>query len=345
MTNFSFLKKFPQFEELTTYCEDTEAFVLTKPVLSAISARNALEFVIKYIYKAKAGSLPVRASLFELIDSYEISNFINDQVIKDSLHYIRILGNNAAHNNKIKTTEAMLGLEKPIEVETIEVHGEAEKTFSEGIKKESAFNAQRPAYMSEASTRKLLIDLYLKEAGWDVCEQEDVCVPGKAGIEIKVLGMPNGTGEGFCDYVLYGRDGKPLAIVEAKKTSVSPEKGRHQVCLYGECMKAKYGYVPVLYYTNGYSIKVIDGIYPDRELMAYHTISELELLIQRRKRGKITDLKINDEITNRPYQKMAITSVCEHFNGNNRRGLLVMATGTGKTRVAISLVDGWTGRV
>lgn len=372
MTNFSFLKKLPQFEELTTYCEDTEAFVLTKPVLSAISARNALEFVMKYIYKAKAGSLPVRASLFELIDSYEISNFINDQVIKDSLHYIRILGNNAAHNNKIKTTEAMLGLEnlhffvgeilvllglindypafdkslitkeaaeKPIEVETIEVHGEAEKTFSEGIKKESAFNAQRPAYMSEASTRKLLIDLYLKEAGWDVCEQEDVCVPGKAGIEIKVLGMPNGTGEGFCDYVLYGRDGKPLAIVEAKKTSVSPEKGRHQVCLYGECMKAKYGYVPVLYYTNGYSIKVIDGIYPDRELMAYHTISELELLIQRRKRGKITDLKINDEITNRLYQKMAITSVCEHFNANNRRGLLVMATGTGKTRVAISLVD------
>lgn len=73
--------------------------------------------------------------------------------------------------------------------------------------------------------------------------------------------------------------------------------------------------------------------------MAYHTIDELELMIQRRDRGKITDLKISDEITNRPYQKMAITSICEHFNNNNRRGLLVMATGTGKTRVAISLVD------
>ncbi len=372
MTNFSFLKEYPQFAELAEYCEDAEAFALSKPILSAISARNALEFVIKYIYKAKVGSLPIRASLFELIDSYEISNFINDEVIKDSLHFIRILGNNAAHNNKIKTTEALLGLEnlhffvgeilvllglcvdypdfdksliekkteeKPIKVETVEVHGAAEETFNDGIKKESAFNAQRPAYMSEANTRKLLIDLYLKEAGWEVCDQEDVCVPGKAGVEIKVIGMPNGSGEGFCDYVLYGRDGKPLAIVEAKKTSVSPEKGRHQVCLYGECMKAKYGYVPVLYYTNGYSIKVIDGIYPDRELMAYHTLSELELLIQRRNRGKITDLKINDEITNRPYQKMAITSICEHFNANNRKGLLVMATGTGKTRVAISLVD------
>lgn len=372
MANFSFLKDFSEFSELTSYCEDAEAFALTKPILSAISARNALEFVIKYIYKAKVGYLPVHASLFELIDSYEISNFINDQVIKDSLHYIRILGNNAAHNNKIKTTEALLGLknlhffvgeilillgkitdypnfdknlidrdivEKTIEVKKIEVKGEAEKVFAEGITKGKTLNADRPAYMSEANTRKLLIDLYLKEAGWDVCEQEDVCVPEKAGIEIKVLGMPNSTGEGFCDYVLYGRDGLPLAIVEAKKTSVSPEKGRHQVELYGKCMEAKYGYIPVLYYTNGYSIKIIDGLYPDRELMAYHTLAELELLIQRRKRGKINDLRIKDEITNRPYQKMAITNICEHFNANNRRGLLVMATGTGKTRVAISLVD------
>ena len=224
MTNFSFLNEFPQFAELATYCEDAESFALSKPNLSAISARNAIEFVIKYIYKAKVGSLPVRASLFELIDSYEISNFINDDVIRDSLHFIRILGNNAAHNNKIKTTEAVLGLEnlhffvgeilvllgvlseypafdkslidkktdaKPIEVETIEVHGDAEKVFKEGISKDSIFNAKRPAYMSEANTRKLLIDVYLREAGWEVCEQEDVCVPGKAGIEIKVSGMPN----------------------------------------------------------------------------------------------------------------------------------------------------------
>ena len=267
MSNFMFLKGFPEFAELTEYCEDAETFVLSKPILSAISARNALEFVIKYIYKAKAGCLPSHASLFELIDSYEISNFINDQVIKDSLHYIRILGNNAAHNNKIKSSEALLGLEnlhffvgeilillgkitdyptfdknsigrstseKPVEVKKVEVKGEAEKVFAEGIKKDKTLSVERPAYMSEANTRKLLIDLYLKEAGWDVCEQEDVCVPGKAGIEIKVLGMPNETGEGFCDYVLYGRDGLPLAIVEAKKTSVSPEKGRHQVELYGK---------------------------------------------------------------------------------------------------------------
>lgn len=198
---------------------------------------------------------------------------------------------------------------------------------------------QKPPYMSEANTRKLYIDLYLKEAGWDVLDTENVAIAGKAGIEIKVEGMPNAQGIGFCDYVLYGRDGNPLAIVEAKKTSVSPEKGRHQVDLYGECMKAIYGYKPILYYTNGYVTKVIDGIYPDRTVMAFHTIDELELMMQRRNRGNITDLKISDRITNRPYQKMAITNLCEWLNQKHRRGLLVMATGTGKTRVAISLVD------
>lgn len=107
--------------------------------------------------------------------------------------------------------------------------------------------------------------------------------------------------------------------------------------MYGECIKKVYGYKPVLYYTNGYSTKIIDGIYPDRPVMAFHTMEDLELMLQRRTRGDITDLTINDEITNRPYQKMAITNICEWLNAKHRRGLLVMATGTGKTRVAISL--------
>lgn len=128
-------------------------------------------------------------------------------------------------------------LEKPIEPKTIKVEGPAEDVFKEAVHKETQFNAAKPDYMSEAKTRKIYIDLYLREAGWEVCEEKDVCVPGKAGIEIRVEGMPNNTNEGFCDYVLYGRNGLPLAVVEAKKTSVSPEKGRHQVCLYGECLK------------------------------------------------------------------------------------------------------------
>lgn len=291
--------------------------------------RGVLTDAIDYIYESTNTHKPEMASLLELVDSDVLANYVQDSDVINSLHYVRILGMNAEHDQKIKKTADKLAYDNlAYFIGLIEAQ---EKGTREQY--------QKPPYMSEANTRKLYIDLYLKEAGWDVLDTENVAIAGKAGIEIKVEGMPNAQGIGFCDYVLYGRDGKPLAIVEAKKTSVSPEKGRHQVDLYGECMKAIYGYKPILYYTNGYVTKVIDGIYPDRTVMAFHTIDELELMMQRRNRGNITDLKISDRITNRPYQKMAITNLCEWLNQKHRRGLLVMATGTGKTRVAISLVD------
>ena len=291
--------------------------------------RGVLTDAIDYIYESTNTHKPEKASLLELVDSDVLANYVQDSDVINSLHYVRILGMNAEHDQKIKKTADKLAYDNlAYFIGLIEAQ-----------EKGTRAQYQKPPYMSEANTRKLYIDLYLKEAGWDVLDAENVAIAGKAGIEIKVNGMPNAQGIGFCDYVLYGRDGKPLAIVEAKKTSVSPEKGRHQVDLYGECMKAIYGYKPILYYTNGYVTKVIDGIYPDRTVMAFHTIDELELMMQRRNRGNITDLKISDRITNRPYQKMAITNLCEWLNQKHRRGLLVMATGTGKTRVAISLVD------
>ncbi len=291
--------------------------------------RGVLTDAIDYIYESTNTHKPEKASLLELVDSDVLANYVQDSDVINSLHYVRILGMNAEHDQKIKKTADKLAYDNlAYFIGLIEAQ-----------EKGTRAQYQKPPYMSEANTRKLYIDLYLKEAGWDVLDTENVAIAGKAGIEIKVEGMPNAQGIGFCDYVLYGRDGKPLAIVEAKKTSVSPEKGRHQVDLYGDCMKAIYGYKPILYYTNGYVTKVIDGIYPDRTVMAFLTIDELELMMQRRNRGNITDLKISDRITNRPYQKMAITNLCEWLNQKHRRGLLVMATGTGKTRVAISLVD------
>lgn len=291
--------------------------------------RGVLTDAIDYIYESTNTHKPEKASLLELVDSDVLANYVQDSDVINSLHYVRILGMNAEHDQKIKKTADKLAYDNlAYFIGLIEAQ-----------EKGTRAQYQKPPYMSEANTRKLYIDLYLKEAGWDVLDTENVAIAGKAGIEIKVEGMPNAQGIGFCDYVLYGRDGKPLAIVEAKKTSVSPEKGRHQVDLYGECMKAIYGYKPILYYTNGYVTKVIDGIYPDRTVMAFLTIDELELMMQRRNRGNITDLKISDRITNRPYQKMAITNLCEWLNQKHRRGLLVMATGTGKTRVAVSLVD------
>ncbi len=199
---------------------------------------------------------------------------------------------------------------------------------------------EMPRELSEAETRKEYIDLFLSEAGWELVGHDNTPQPCKAGTEIKVTGMPPHGQDGYCDYVLYGKNGIPLAVVEAKRTSVSPEKGRKQALIYAERLADEYFCpTPVVYYTNGYQIWCIDGLYPDREVCAYHTMEELGGLMQRRHRAPISDFKINRDIAGRPYQITAVTALCEWFNAMHRRGLLVMATGTGKTRVAVSLVD------
>lgn len=294
----------------------------------ALQCREILLEAVNEVYAQLDVEVPQRASLLELIDSSVMDAYLSDPDISSALHFIRILGMNAKHGKKVKKKEAELAVDN---TEYFLKYVEA--------KQNGIALAAKPVYMSESETRKFYIDKYLEEAGWEVLETKGVQVAGKASIEIEVDGMPNGKGLGYCDYVLYGRDGKPLAIVEAKKTSVDPVKGRHQVDLYGDCMEAVYGYKPILYYTNGYVTKVMDGIYPDRVVSGFHSIDELELMLQRRNRGDIVDITINDNITNRPYQKIAITKLCEHFNNKRRRGLFVMATGTGKTRVAISMVD------
>ena len=291
--------------------------------------RELLSHAIEYIYQKANTEQPSKASLLELLESTVVRDYINDSDIINSLHFVRIAGMNAAHGQNVRRKDAklsldnisyLIGLINAKETDTISVY-------------------QKPPYMSEEATRRLYVDLYLQEAGWEVLDTENVALPGKAGIEIEVQGMPNPRGLGYCDYVLYGKNGKPLAIVEVKKTSISPEKGRHQVDLYGECMKRIYGYKPILYYTNGYTTRIIDGIYPDRDVMAFHSLEELELMLQRRNRKDIKDMKSNPDIAGRYYQEMAITNLCEWLNYKHRRGLVVMATGTGKTRLAIALVD------
>ena len=300
------------------------------PSVRVRKCREVLVLASEFIFiDGLKRAVPSNVSLYEILNDSQFVSYVANKEILRGLDYVRILGINAEHGKVVRKTEANLAVENM-------------KTFFGFLQaKDSAdLSSFVPLpYMSEAATRKLYVDTYLGEAGWEVLESENLIQPGKAGIEIEVQGMPNEHGIGYCDYVLYGRDGKPLAIVEAKRTSKNESEGRHQVDLYGECMKAVYGYKPVLYYTNGYKIKIIDGLYPDREVRGFHKLEELELLIQRRSRNDITDLSIDDNITNRPYQKIAITSICERFNSRQRRGLLVMATGTGKTRVAISIVD------
>ena len=186
---------------------------------------------------------------------------------------------------------------------------------------------------SEAKTRKMIIDVDLRQAGWDP-EDENAT-------EYEVTGMPNPTGKGFVDYVLWGSDGKPLALVEAKKTTVDPEVGKQQAKLYADCLEKMHGQRPIIFYTNGFLTYLWDDrFYPPRTVAGFYRQEELERLIQRRaRRLSLLDEPINEEISGRPYQQRAIRSIGETFEGSHRKCLLVMATGTGKTRTAIALVD------
>jgi len=187
--------------------------------------------------------------------------------------------------------------------------------------------------LSEFNTRKIYTDLELKLAGWEF--GRDILE------EYKVTGMPNNRGIGFVDYVLLGDNGKPIAVVEAKKTSYDANKGKQQAKLYADCVEQMHGQRPIIFYTNGFDIRLWDDTnYPERKISGFYTKADLQLLIDRRTiQRQLTNIEIKDEISNRYYQKEAILSVCEAIQAKQRKSLLVMATGSGKTRTAISLVD------
>lgn len=165
--------------------------------------------------------------------------------------------------------------------------------------------------ISEAETRRRFIDLMLREAGWEVLETEGDIASSKACIEVEVDGMPNNTGKGYADYVLFGADGKPLAVIEAKRTSKDAGIGKHQAELYADCLEKRYKVRPVIYYTNGFEIYLIDGMgYPARRLYAFHTEKDLELIMSRRSGSRdITDFTIKETMTNSYYQKRAIENM------------------------------------
>lgn len=198
-------------------------------------------------------------------------------------------------------------------------------------RKEQTYN--EPEDFDELETRKLFIDLLLREAGWD---PDSPNVP-----EYPVTGMPTPTGQGYVDYVLWGDDGLPIAVVEAKKTIIAPHDGQHQASLYADCLEKKFDRRPVIYFTNGFKTWMWDDLnYPPREVMGFYTCDELQTLINRRTLSKpLHEFQVNPAISGRYYQIEAVRRVCEDFENRRRKALLVMATGSGKTRVAAALVD------
>jgi type I restriction enzyme R subunit len=206
--------------------------------------------------------------------------------------------------------------------------------------------------LNEAETRRKLIDIELHGRGWDI----DL-VTGKnteqVTFEEQVDGQPTDSGIGYCDYVLWGDNGKPIAVIEAKRTRENVEKGRQQAKLYADSLESKYGQRPVIFYTNGFDITIWDdaqNLHP-RKIYSFYSKDSVEYLIRQRTcRKDITRTPIDLDIAGRDYQIEAISRVCETYSNNQRRALLVQATGTGKTRVSIALTKlmfdaGWAKRV
>ena len=191
-----------------------------------------------------------------------------------------------------------------------------------------------PHDYDEAATRDAFIDLLLTEAGWPLDAPRDR--------EFPVQGMPNQSGEGFVDYVLWGSDGKPLALVEAKRTKKDARVGQQQAKLYADCLERMYGTRPVIFCTNGYEHWIWDDqMYPPRAISGFLKKDELDLLHQRRTTRKLLDkVSVDEAIAGRFYQQRAIRRIGEAFEKDRqRKALLVMATGSGKTRTVIALID------
>lgn len=372
MTNFDYLREIEPLHDLYTFCQGAEATMESDYDICALHCRRGLEWLVKAIYTLKHADIGARSSLYELMSGAPFVEFMDDDRLMSAAHYIRKVGNAAAHpGEKVKGSQAFFCLlnlynlvggtllklrvvetlapfnkdlipKLSVSVKPRETVPAPDNDFIKSVPAEAvASKIPVPVVTeySEVETRKLFIDLMLQDAGWELVGKDNVPLPGKAGTEIEVHGMPK-QDVGYADYVLYGSDGKPLAVIEAKNTSKDPIIGKHQAELYADCLERQYGIRPVIYYSNGFKTFVIDGLgYPPRQILGFHSQEDLMVIHRSRGRSGITDQNVKEHITDREYQKRAIHSICDHFNKMHRRGLLVMATGSGKTRVAISLCD------
>lgn len=375
MSNFTPYLSIPSFAAFAPIAESAEKILSIDPAACVLNCRRAMEAAVKWMY-AVDGSLvaPWDDKLVTLINTEEFRGIVDDQLIF-RLDFIRRMGNNAAHGGKVITREqAVLCLqnlfvffdflaycygenytehtfnpallaEQSAQPTPPAVDEDAARKLDALIKENAALKEQltqrreqqhqtyvpKPLEISEYKTRKLYIDAMLQDAGW---------VEGKNWLnEVKLPGMPNKSETGYADYVLYGDDGKALAIVEAKRSCVDPAVGRQQAKLYADIIEKQQGRRPVIFLTNGFETKIDDGQYPERKCAAIWSKRDLEKLFNLlRMRTHLDNIVVDENIAGRYYQENAIKAVCNTFDARNRRkALLVMATGSGKTRTVIAL--------
>lgn len=376
MTNFDFLKKESQFNAFADVAISAEKILHIDKDACILNCRRAMEFAVKWMYSVDGDLImPYQDTLVSLMNTEEFRQIV-DYSLWRRMDFIRKMGNNAAHSGKKVTIEqAQLCLENlfifldfvdycygnhyeereydvalvavdtaptlapvdsipDIDLEALIKENKALKAeLTEKRQAQQDSYVPKPLELSEYKTRKIYIDSLLMDAGW---------TEGKDWInEVELVGMPNKSDVGFADYVLYGDDGKALAVIEAKRTCVDVSKGRQQAKLYADLLEKKYHRRPVVFLTNGFETRLVDNQYPERPVAAFYSKRDLEKLFNlQTMRSSLKHVMINKDIAGRYYQEAAVKAVCNALDEKNRRrALLVMATGSGKTRTVISLVD------
>ena len=376
MTNFDFLKKQPQFDSFANVAISAEKILHIDMEASVINCRRAMEFAIKWMYSVD-GSLvmPYQDTLVSLMSTEEFRDIVDPDLWR-RLDFIRKVGNNAAHNGKkITLDQAKLCLENlyifldfvaycyakdytegefhaelleeqkqpvleevpPISEIDLKALIAENQTLKEQLtarrEEQQQTYVPKPLDLSEYKTRKIYIDTMLMDAGW---------TEGKNWInEVELPGMPNKSEVGYADYVLYDDAHRPLAVIEAKRTCVDVAKGRQQAKLYADILEKQYGRRPVIFLTNGFDTRIDDGQYPERKVSMIYSKRDLEKWFNLQSmKTSLKNITVDKNIAGRYYQEGAVKAVCDSFgNKNRRKALLVMATGSGKTRTVISLCD------
>ena len=380
MTNFDLFTKNQDFAAFSEPAVAAERTYQIDPATCVLNCRRSMEAAVKWMYSVdKDLIMPYQDTLISLINTDEFRDIVDESLLR-RMDYIRKTGNAVAHaGRKISKEQAALCLENlyvfldfvaycysddyqegtydsslleqvdtPAAATASEV--KLEQLMAENAKLRDELTARRteqqqtyvpkPLDISEYKTRKLYIDAMLVDAGW---------IEGKNWInEYEIPGMPNRSEVGFADYVLMGDDGRILAVIEAKRTCVDVAKGRQQAKLYADLIGQKQGRRPVVFLTNGFDTRIVDNQYPERKVAAFYTKRDLEKLFNLQSmRSSLKYIVVDKHIAGRYYQEAAIKAVCDSFGQKNRRkALLVMATGSGKTRTVIALVkvlleQGW----
>lgn len=375
MTNFDIFAVDPQFEPFASVAVSAERILHIDPSACVLNCRRAMEFAVKWMYSVdKALVMPYQDSLVSLMNTEDFRDIVGADIWR-RMDFIRRTGNNAAHSGKKITEEqATLCLEnlyvfldfvaycygenyteghfdhsllmQPAEAPAVPSQTIPDVDFAALMAENAALKEEltarrteqqqtyvpKPLDLSEYKTRKLYIDTMLTDAGW---------TEGKDWLnEVELPGMPNRSEVGYADYVLYGDDGRPLAVVEAKRTCVDVAKGRQQAKLYADLLEKKYHRRPVIFLTNGFETRITDNIYPERKCAAIYSKRDLEKLFNlQTMRTSLKNVMVDQKIAGRYYQEGAIKAACDAFARNRRKALLVMATGSGKTRTVIALCD------